>query len=123
MLQFMLFSIYFYEVDVMCSHCTQKCNCTTGTKQHLNYFQSLIKKYFSHCHVNVIHMCIIAFCIHVSIIACCLYLTCSSVCNYSHILCFLLHIVLFPSVLNIIHVFDLESVCLISNIYIIMYYS
>jgi len=35
----------------------------------------------------------------------------------------LLHNGLFPSVLNFIHVFDLESVCLIPNIYIIMYYS
>jgi len=47
------------------------------------------KNNFSHCHVNVIHMHIIAFCIHFSIITCCLYLTCSSVCNYSHILCIL----------------------------------
>ena len=47
------------------------------------------KKHFSHCHVNVIHMRIIAFCIHFSIIACCPYLTCSSVCKYSHILCVL----------------------------------
>jgi hypothetical protein len=44
-------------------------------------------------------------------------MTCSFVYNYS------LHSGLFPSVLNIIHVFDLESVCLIPNIYIIIYYS
>jgi hypothetical protein len=44
---------------------------------------------FNHCHVNVIHMHIIAFCIHFSVIACGPYLTCSSVCNYSHILFFL----------------------------------
>ena len=62
--------------------------------------------------INVIHMCIIAFCIHFSTIACCPYLTCSSVCNYS------LHSGLFLSVLNIIHVLDLESVCLIPKIYI-----
>jgi len=68
------------------------------------------KKNFNHCHVNVIHMCIIAFCINFYIIAFCPYLTCSSVCNYSHILCVLVTHVLFPSVLNIIHVFDLESV-------------
>jgi hypothetical protein len=49
---------------------------------------SLTKKNFNHCHVNVIHMRIIAFCIHFSTIACCLYLTCYSVCNYSHILFF-----------------------------------
>ena len=36
----------------------------------------------SHCHVNVIHMRIIAFCINFFIIACCPYPTCSSVCNY-----------------------------------------
>jgi hypothetical protein len=47
------------------------------------------KKKFSHCHVNVIHMLIIALCIHFSITACYPYLTCSSVCNYSHILCIL----------------------------------
>jgi len=87
-------------------------------------------------------MSIIAFCIHFSIIACCPYLTCSSVCNYS------LHSGLFLSVLtlillmwriwwapknaskwqmgfnlvseglNIIHVLDLVSVCLIPKIYI-----
>ena len=73
---------------------------------------SLLKKNFYHCHVNVIHMCIIAFFIHFSTIACCPYLTCSSVCNY------LLHSGLFLSVLNIIHVLDLESVCLIPKIYI-----
>jgi len=50
---------------------------------------SLLKKKFNHCHVNVIHMHIIAFCIHFSIIACCPYITCSSVCNYNHILCVL----------------------------------
>ena len=34
---------------------------------------------------------------------------------------FLLHNVLFPSVLNVIHILDFESVCLIPNIYIIYY--
>jgi len=79
-------------------------------------------KKFSHCHVNVIHMLIIASCIHFSIIACCPYLTCSSV-TIAISYAFLLHNVLFPSVLNIIHVSDLQSVCLIPNIYTIMYYS
>jgi len=50
---------------------------------------SLTKKNSNHCHVNVIHVRIIAFCIHFSIIACCPYLTCSSVCDYSHMLGFL----------------------------------
>jgi hypothetical protein len=68
------------------------------------------KKNFSHCHVNVIHMRIIAFCIHFSIIACCPYLTFSSI-TIAISYAFLLHNVLFTSVLNIIHVFDLESVC------------
>jgi len=74
----------------------------------------LQKKIFNYCHFNVIHMRIIAFCVHFSTIACCPYLTCSSVCNYS------LHSGLFLSVLNIIHVLDLESVCLIPKIYIII---
>jgi hypothetical protein len=59
----------------------------------------------------------IAFCIRFSTIACCPYLICSSVCNYS------LHSGLFLSVLNIIHVLDLGSVCLIPNIYTYKYYS
>jgi len=50
---------------------------------------SLTKKNFNHCHVNVIHMRIIAFCIHFSITTCCPYLTSSSICNYGYILCFL----------------------------------
>jgi len=79
-------------------------------------------KKISHCHVNVIHIRIIVFCIQFSIIPCCPYLTCSSVVTTAISYAFLLHNVLFPSVLNIIHVFDLKSVCLIPNIYI-MYYS
>jgi len=47
------------------------------------------KKKFNHCHVNVIHIRITAFCINFSTIACCPYLTCSYICNYSHtFLCF-----------------------------------
>jgi hypothetical protein len=47
------------------------------------------KKKINNCHVNVIYMHIIAFCINFSTIACCPHLTCSSLCNYSHILCFI----------------------------------
>ena len=68
------------------------------------------KKNSNHCHVNVIHMHITAFCIHFSIIACCPYLTCSSVCNYSHILCVLVTrcfvpICINPYVTNVIYIY------------------
>jgi hypothetical protein len=75
---------------------------------------SLTKK-INHYHINVIHMHIIAFCIHFSTIACFPYLTCSSVCNYSHIfLCIFRY--------TVVCVLDLESVCLIQNFYIIIYF-
>jgi hypothetical protein len=82
-----------YSIIFIQERLDYRCNKTIYLIYNLNNLHllslSLIKKNFSHCHVNVIHMRIIAFCIHFSIIACCQYLTCSSVCNYSHILCVL----------------------------------
>jgi hypothetical protein len=81
---------------------------------------SHIKK-FNHCHVNVIHMCIIAF-FYFSTIACCPYLTSFSVCNCSHILWFLVT-QCFVSICIKHHSCIWLGISLIPNIYIIMYYS
>ena len=81
--------VHMHHVTTILEFCTVNIHSVTSTDNAFMYSHEKEEIWKQGCHVNVIHMHIIAFCIHFPIIACCPYLTCSSVCNYSHILCVL----------------------------------